>query len=283
MIRGLRRHAGGFTIIEVIIFLTISVAIVGGAVALFSTRIPKAQFSQAVTELDLKIRDVSNQVASGYYPNTQNITCNGTTLTTGSNVQGTNSDCVFLGRAIQFGPSSAGCNTIGGEACDNLAIHTIWGSTKDLSGEPANSLDDSGPRFADITVLPAETYDTAFGLYITKVVNPTAGGVAFLQTFGTPTSAVASGLPSGASQVEMRTISGNLSEADDVFTRSAGGTYDDIFTVLSTPNPSTGVTLCLRSAVSEQYATIIIGDGAKPLSNTVKIMSKTEWDGSPCA
>lgn len=284
MIRGLRRHAGGFTIVEVIVFLAVSLAIVAGSIALFSTRIPKTQFAQAVNELDIKIKGVSNEVASGFYPSTQNIECDGISISSHPGTeQGTSADCIFLGRAIQFGPGGAGgCNPADAKTCDNIAIYTIWGQTN-TGGQATNNLSDAEPRFADTTALTPETYTTGYGLYITKVISDTAaGGVVFLQTFGTPVAAGGSDLPSGASQVEMRTLNGSLGQAEDSFTRFTGSTYGNIFSDLSAPNPRAGATLCLRSGVSDQYAVIVVGDGSKPLSNTVEILTQAEWGARGC-
>lgn len=283
MIRGTRPQQSGFTIIEVIIYLTISIAIVAGSIALFSTRIPKTQFNQALVELDQKIRDTSGEVASGFYPSTATLSCNGTSISASGDGQGSNAECVFLGRAIQFGPGEDGCSSVGGEDCDTFKIYSIWGRTSTLTGSrTVSSLDESQPRFLDTNVIEPERFVTGFGLYVTKVIaagGSPVGGVAFLQTFGTPNISGSDDLPSGASQVEMRTLGGNLGQNEEQFTRSPGGTYASIFSDLSSPNPSSGVTLCLRSAVSEQYATMTIGDGSRPLSNKVEILGKTAWEG----
>ncbi len=96
----------GYTIIEVIIFLTISTALFLSVSMMMSGRNDRTRFSQAVVDLDENLQDVFNDVSSGYYPSDNNVKCekvSGTEipkLTTDSVGQGSNSGCVFAGKLV---------------------------------------------------------------------------------------------------------------------------------------------------------------------------------------
>lgn len=95
----------GYTIVETMIFLAVSAALLLSASLLISGRQRKTQFTTTVKEFSSKLESVYGNVASGYYNSTGNVKCNATP--TKVNVQsgnggqqGTNGDCVFLGQVI---------------------------------------------------------------------------------------------------------------------------------------------------------------------------------------
>jgi type II secretory pathway pseudopilin PulG len=106
---GYRKAVAGFTIIETLIVLAVSAMLVMSAIILISGRTDKTQFLTATNDLRQQIQQTINETASGYFPNANNFTCTANaivsipTLTNGSQQQGTNGGCVFLGKAMQFG------------------------------------------------------------------------------------------------------------------------------------------------------------------------------------
>lgn len=100
----------GFTIVETLIVLTVSSVLAASAMLLISGRQNKTEFQVAINNLQQQIQQIVNQAASGYYPNNANFACTGNDLvtgapkiTTGTNEQGTNKGCIFLGNAFRLG------------------------------------------------------------------------------------------------------------------------------------------------------------------------------------
>jgi hypothetical protein len=109
---------GGFTIIEVLLFLTISGFLLVTAIHMFGGQSGETAFSEGVREVYSQLQALSNNVSTGFYTNTNNFSCTpGTEVSPGvfssptityaaSNNQGTQKGCEFLGQVVQFAPSN---------------------------------------------------------------------------------------------------------------------------------------------------------------------------------
>lgn len=134
------RQPGGYTIIEVMIFLAISGLMFVLAVYFVQGKQATAQFTQAMNGINTSVQQVINDVADNNY-NPANLTCTITAITSplsfttsaSNNAQGTNLGCVFLGETIQFGVrgtnrqgydvySIAACQYSGCTAADTSAV-----------------------------------------------------------------------------------------------------------------------------------------------------------------
>lgn len=104
------RSSFGYTIVESMIFLTITGMLLASVILLMGGHQQKSEFSSAVMDLDSKIQSVIGNVATGYYNNTGQTKC---TLDSSGHIvtldnsgpagsQGTNSGCVFIGQVIIF-------------------------------------------------------------------------------------------------------------------------------------------------------------------------------------
>ena len=249
MIRNLRRNVGGFTILETIIVLTVMSALLASALLLFQQRIPKTQFQKSLNELVSQMTDISNQVATGYYPNTNKAKCNNGSIVPGNADQGENASCIFIGQAIKFG--SVGCTNPGNE-CDKLKVYTIFGRRLDSSGEIASSLSEAQAKISPD--FGTQEYTNGFGLSVEKVKvgSDNYSGVAYVQSFG---SSLGGGSLNGASQVAIAPVgqSSNVSEPNNMFeSDNFGFSSADL-------NPSSGILLCVKSGTTNQYALVILG------------------------
>lgn len=140
------RHSSGYTIVEVMIVLAISSALFSVAILGYSSQNRKTGFTNAVRDLELTIQDTLNDVSTGYYPNSGNLTCTRTgspaaypKVEAGSSQQGTNQDCIFVGKAID----------LNSEPADNtFEIYTIMGLKNSSTDREklANSIEDSANR-----------------------------------------------------------------------------------------------------------------------------------------
>lgn len=95
----------GYTIIEVLIVLAISGVMFLIASEFISGKEESTSFTQGVTSMASEIQNVIQQVDTGQYSDIGlNCTYNGsiTTVVTGTNPQGTNNECVFLGKMMRF-------------------------------------------------------------------------------------------------------------------------------------------------------------------------------------
>ncbi len=256
MIRNLRRNVGGFTILETIIVLTVMSALLASALILFQQRIPKTQFQKSLNELVSQMTDISNQVATGYYPRTTDYNCSmGSIDIYNTSKQGENASCLFLGQAVKFG-----CDA----ECDKLKVYTIFGKRLNRVGGIASSLSEAEAKISPD--FGTQEYTNGYGLSVEKVkVGSTDyGGVAYVQSFG---SSLASGDQlNGASQVGIAPISGSVNSP------SIGPNLSS----LSVTNE--GILLCVKSGTTNQYAFVILGANGNAMSVEKQIVDKSIWD-----
>lgn len=121
----------GFTVIESMIFLTISSFVFVSAIAGYSQRQKEVQFTQGVRTLQAQLQDVINDVATGFYP-TLPANCHASNLdnsapyfdSNASNASNS-SNCVWFGKAIQLGTTYF-CNAATtSDNCDRYGIMPI--------------------------------------------------------------------------------------------------------------------------------------------------------------
>jgi type II secretory pathway pseudopilin PulG len=129
---GNKKPGKGFTIVETMIFLVVSMAVFGTAVATISTQNRRTAFVQAARDVELQLQDVFNDVENGFYPSSNDFTCSrGPSISSVANQQGTNEECIFIGKLIEFGP--------GGEK-DRIVVSTLVGNATTSGGEQVQAL-----------------------------------------------------------------------------------------------------------------------------------------------
>lgn len=271
-IRG--RQPLGYTIVEVMIFLAVSGALLAGALALVSGQRQRTEFSSAVRELDSQIRDVMNDVSTGYYSRTANFSCSagagGPVISvppSGDNSQGSNEGCIFLGRGLQF--------TEG----DDYITHTIVGLRQ--AGSPKRdvaNLDEAKP----VSIVPSagntepdgtQTVSLRGGINVKSVSYLESGSPNFAGTivFYSPFQKDGSGnlVSSGQQRIELAPIVGTTLSSDKQITANA---IKDMPTQLVL-NPEGGVVLCIDSGSSNQYALLTIGGNNRGIGTDIEILN----------
>ncbi len=252
-----RSWYAAFTIVEVMIVLAVTGLLFASAAVLISGKENQAEFNQGVQQFQSQIEQIINDVATGYYPNLGNFSCTNTggslTITAGGSVQGTNGDCLFLGKVLQFGSGVAGTTP------EQFATFSVTGLRADASGNQLSTLSSTSP-----TVIPSSTTTTQLegGLttydmwYNGNPANKIAA-VAFVSTLG---QASGSGVLTGTQQVNVVPITGTA------LTQNTGITPATIHSVLSSPaavtNPANGVEICFASGGTNQSALITIGNNS---------------------
>lgn len=263
-------RAGGYTIVETLIFLAVSSAMFFAAMALISGQTNKAQFVTVVRDFESKLTAIANDVSTGYYQNNADFSC--TDGNTGPNVdfssgedQGTNDACIFVGTVVKFGEGTdrekfaqfamAGLRTLGGTNVTSLndAMPTVITNITHTRSISTNSVGYGATiqclGVGNKCVSPSDTAPAAIGFF-TKFVGTSPGGGNGIQTDLFPYPAVVSlkdPVASAITKINLPT---------------------DYVTGL---NPTGGITICLKSGGTSQYALVHIGGAGNSLTISSEI------------
>ena len=295
--------AGGFTIVEVLIVLVVTSALLVSAVLLVGGRQNRTQFMTGINSFQQELQQVINETASGYYPSRGDFVCSGnatgaptfTSVGAGSAQQGTNGGCIFLGKVVAFGTDTdksklgivpiVGNQTNGSSASLTVASsnpRAIYPATGEGAGYvPSISVLDvmqNGLTVAQSNTAagcPASPNGIAGMCYISSLgVKTPTGAIAFLAGDSTGNLAATDGnnLQSGTQQLSLygvKSASPNKSLND---TSQAVGNY--IGSLTSNLEVAQSASICIASATTKQSGLITIDSG---LNVTLQVK-----DGSTC-
>ncbi len=161
---------------EVLIFLGVTMAIFISATGLINGKQAQADFTQSTRDFQSKVTDLINDVATGNYPKNDNLKCqlsggagSQVAISTAASAQGTNLDCIFLGKVLQF---NTGNNA-------SLNIISVAGTRLNASGAEVANLTEALPK--SIAGVPAgpdltEAYNFQGGLRFVDLVTKDSGG-----------------------------------------------------------------------------------------------------------
>jgi prepilin-type N-terminal cleavage/methylation domain-containing protein len=283
-----RLGSSGYTIIEVMIVLAISGALLISTMATINGQQRRTEYTTAVRELESKLEDIFNDVESGYLANNGTTRCTSTPtgepVVSGSGApgavieQGTNQDCIFLGKAIQFYEDSGGLVT-------NYRAYGIAGKRQYVDAgkvKDVTNIDNAEPTaFYDAGSGPGNSFDAGqlrFGLQVRNIIyqgSPAIsrrGGVAVMSAIGAGgTAAVGekAGTNIPASDGGARLAVLDLNSVADEFPAptTAIGTAMSSLSSTSINNAQNGVVICLDDGPGGRQAAITIGvryDEAEP-------------------
>lgn len=244
-----KRRQKGYTIIEVMIVLSISTLLFAGAVAGYAHQNSKTQFTNGVRDMENKIQDILNDVSTGYYPSYENFVC----TRTGSPAvpfigepdyadnptpfQGTNQDCIFLGKAVAINDGYMASFTMVG----------LRNSSAD-EDEPSESVEEAQARTIKSSV--PGTFDVLSlnaSIHIDKII-PNNPGFAVVSGFGNGDSG---GAGATTSQVAIAPVNSSYN-----FESATGQ-------VVSSTKLNTPITICISEPGGGRQASIKIGEGAQ--------------------
>ena len=254
----------GYTIVEVMIFLAVSAALFASAVAAINIQNRRNQFNQSVIEFEQRLSDLLNDVETGYYPRGSNFTCQISggrpQITPGTSQQGTNRDCIFIGRTIQFAPDELGPT--------GFNIYSIVGLRQGVNSAEAGNIEEAKPIALDGeagTIIEQGILDS--GVEIAKVfANPTGtstnietGGLAVLSGFG-QTASSGAGLESGFIRVALAIVpSTKVNQPKDQFISAVQALTEE-----SINQAASGFVICLQeSGIGGRHATINVGTSGR--------------------
>lgn len=273
----------GFTMVETVIFLAVSSALFVSAMLLMSGQQAKTEFRQAIGEVQSRVDDVANDVSTGYYATNDDVTCRidagAPKVENGAAEKGTNNDCIFLGRAVQFGTDTD--NTV-------INIYNIVGRRLDsVTQKPVTTLSEA------VATLMGNQYDTSTmpsGLTVYNAfykADPDAASIPInisgfvfassLASFNAATGSIAS----GNSTVDVIAIPGSIYTSPTGFGSAVNtGLQSNPSTVVK--NPGGGVGVCLDSGGTDQHIILRIGVGGD-LASTLTIKNgKSSSDTTEC-
>ena len=258
-------------------------AITGGlfisAATMISGRTAKTQFEQSINQMTGQIRQQINDVASGYYPNNANFQCTASgadfTITAGAKEQGTNSGCVFLGKALYFG--------VQGTDPEQYVSFPVAALQRNAAGEEITSIAAAKPAViypaAPQTNAPnsSQTTPLQYGLKVSKMYhsgNPNnasnqIGAVAFLSSLGQYNGTE---LVSGSQQITMVPLN-NTGIGRSIATAATQINASFIPSYNTFAGSTTKqVDICFDSGTTNQSGLVTIGGGnGRELSVTLSI------------
>lgn len=258
-----RSEHGGYTVIETLIVLAASSALVLTVIGLISGQQGKSQFTQSIRDAESRFQDVTNDFTTGYFARGSNFSCSANaagdppTMTSVSSVQGKNIGCIYIGRIIQ--PSNT----------SDYTIHTVIGRqyTADVLSSPTTSLASARARLIHPTTangaLPNLSQSSQFGggielmsaVFLNSSNNEQAAGpFGVISNFGTVTG---SQLASDKQTAQLMIFTGSYATGTALADGFAAGPTEGTDYVLNRP-----LALCFRSNTSEQHAIIRFGTTA---------------------
>ena len=250
----------GYTIVEVMIFLAVSGALLVSALLLVGGQQRQTQFNQAVREIENVVQDIINDVSTGYYSRPSDFECKNvsdtvTIITPSTNTIGTNKDCMFVGRLIQF--------AVDGTDEEGFSVYTAVG-LRENNGDIVTGLGAAKPT---ILGLSTQRHTLKYGLKAKKMIC-CAGAVEVEKNVGVVGffAALEGGggdLASGAQHIDLRPY------------RSTALKQSEISGPLNTGDLSVanynGVTICFESGGTDQHANLIIGGNSRQTSTQLEI------------
>lgn len=269
---------GGYTIIEVMIFMAVSSVLAVGALRLVGGQQAKTEFAQAVRDLDLRLQDAINDVSTGYYVNKNNFTCSaspgGPSIVSGAGAQGQNKDCIVLGQVVEFGVNNG----------QEIRLYPVVGLRQ--AGSPpkdVTTLAEAQPTaiaktsVADTVPDGTQIEALLYGLRVKSVTYDNGAGPVGVGAVGFLTSldaSVGGGLQFGSKNADLYYVDGtSLTPPDSYFTATRINALTK-----NMKNPSRGIAICLESGGGySQHAIITIGSNGRQLSTDLKII-----EGASC-
>jgi type II secretory pathway pseudopilin PulG len=146
---GKQKGTDGFTVVEVLIVLAVTSVLFVSVALTISGRQRKTEFAVGVRNIQQQLQQIINETESGYFPDSGNFRCSahalGITITNTPTEQGTNSDCIFVGKAM----------IIGGDAHrDNFNVYSLAGSRRSNGADVTTLADAHVTAIAGSTANP---------------------------------------------------------------------------------------------------------------------------------
>lgn len=248
----------GFTIVETMIVLGVSGVMFVSAASMVTGQQAKARFKSSMTDIVSRIQSTINEASSGYYPSSNKLECivgaDGPEINeTAAKEQGSNNDCIYLGRAIMFGPNTSDPQ--------EYFLQTLVGLRKNGGNEVTNfaqaKVIAAGPSSGfDISETKELQYGTTTAWMKTDESTPLeVAGVAFVID---PSQTAYDGSGQLASGSLINSIVPILGSEDGLSNEDGEAAIKSVFGSAVSKKP---VKLCFVSGGTEQSALVTVGAG----------------------
>jgi Tfp pilus assembly protein PilE len=181
----MKNPLAGFTVAEVMIFLTVSAILFISAVSVFGGRSQQTQFTQAMQDLQSQFRAYANQVRTSYLAGLGDYNCSVSATLSNGSVRplltktanpAPNQDCVLLGRSIQAIPDT---DTL--YSYPVFGLRNKWQASVNTGAFPT-SIEEAAPEPAIDSLDPdiwnwfmVEPYQLSGGFKVSKTTLSTGG------------------------------------------------------------------------------------------------------------
>lgn len=266
-------NGNGYTIIEVLVVLAVTAGLFVSAAIMIAGRQNRTAFEQAVRGMQSYLQSAIDEVVVGHYPNGGSFQCtataSGPAISAGSNSQGTNGGCVFVGKVIQFG--------VAGTNPEQFRVYTIAGLRVTAAGAEVVSRVQAmpvliAPATADPDIPDRSTPGvlenglTTLGVEYGSPSPTSVGGVAIWQSLATISGGVLTSSAQANHIGPIPNTSLNMTQQQFVDAANANltsGPLDDV----------NGVRICFVSGGTNQSGLITLGGNNRRLTVTLDIKS----------
>jgi type II secretory pathway pseudopilin PulG len=257
----------GYTIVEVLIFLAVSSLMFVIGMTSINGRQEQVRFSQAVRELDSVLQDYINDVSTGYYPSSGNISCrvnarNYTITADSTQAAGGNEECMLLGKAIQFSPDDGDAQSVN---ANKLAIYDVVGTRFISDISPPLTYDDANPEavpFGEFRELSAGLEITAVGT-IADPSNSQIGGILVFSSLNRAGQSMTSATSERLNIASIPTASLGFNSSESQFLSTVSGVTDrasagpgGVTVNFSNTSP---IVICVADSERNRKASITLG------------------------
>lgn len=266
------KNRGGFTIVEVMIFLAVSGVLFLIAMVAVNGKQSQAQFASGLQDFNSHIQAVINDVGNGFYPQATNYACDFPGSGPGNQVilskngtadQGEHQDCIFLGKIIYF-------NMPGGNPANSFSILTVAGGSQNASLLPVSTYAEAIPvevdgNTPDGTLDLTESANLAYGITVKKIISsepstPAAFGIfSTLPQFGSDSTSGA--INTNLVAIPSSAIGNNLTVTDTNIKK--------LKSVTPVINPT--IAICLQQGAGGKEAAVILGVNTRQLYSEIHI------------
>lgn len=265
----------GFTIVETMIVLAITGALFIAIAATLAGRQNSAEFNHAIQTVQAQIQQTVNQVSAGFYPSNSNFTCaasgSAVIFSSGTSGQGSNQDCIFLGKVLQF--------RVQGTAPEVFQTYTVAGLRGPTVGatSPFQNVSPTVVGVGNNYTNYSTASELEYGLTTVwmKSGGANIGAVGLMMEPGSLNTASVSGYNSGAQQIDLIPLPGtSLGQQINQAVISITNSLRDVNLTADAPiNPAAGVQICFASGGTNQSGLITIGGSGRQLLVTLDIRS----------
>lgn len=269
-----RLASSGYTIVEVMIVMAVSGGLLVSVMTMINGQQRRTEYSTAVRDFELKLQDIFNDVEAGYYPNNDQLQCvdnpNDSSIPTIQRIgvtqvgqeQGTNADCIFVGKALQFYRDA--------NLTSNYRIFTIVGKRQHLvNGQlvDVTNIDSARPtaffrpnednsRNVELGTLRSGLQVTQIR-YIDTIPQKTSFGIAVLSSLGDGGSLTQNSISSSDGGSRLAFLDINANNKGEL--QAQGEIRPSKLNSSAITDASKGVVVCLNDGPGGRHAAVTVG------------------------